>query len=489
MNMLGWITSISFIAVTFIPRFLDNIMFVDGMIYAAISRNMAMGNGTFWQPQFMKTVWPSYNNCSFFCDHPPIMFMMESVLFRFFPDQTIVENVYNLLILIVLVGLIELLWRKFFENRADIIAYSWLPVLCWYAIRTVWWSVPNNLLDTSMAVFCLLSCLFQLYALSESDVKKSIGYWFLSGSSLLLAFLTKGPIGLYPFAFVAIFALIHGRSKYFISLKGSLMMVAVFAVEMLLLMSYEPAFTFITQYFDGQVVQSLLQKRENLGNSWESHFFLIKMLKKDLLPHFVGLIGLYGLSYLVGNIPRPSISSRKVCLISLIVALSGILPILISKKQGASYMMPALPFIGIFFAAAYVEIVMVLSNKYQFFTKLVLVSITVMCWFATVYTFNHSEQHYLKFSLDEIGKYVPRGKELGVSKAFYHDSYVPAYFQRYHELSPTTDWEKMEYILADTTCSDQIKLLTNHKVIWRDRAGLFSLYKKSEEVQFNPIAR
>lgn len=480
MNMLGWIMSISFIAVTFIPRSLDNIMFVDGMIYAAISRNMAMGNGTFWQPQFMQTVWPSYNNCSFFCDHPPIMFVMESILFRLFPDQTIVENIYNLLVLIALIGLIVLLWRKLFEKYPSIIAYSWLPVLCWYAIRTVWWSVPNNLLDTSMAVFCLFSCLFQLYAFSASDLKKSVGFWFLSGSFLLLAFLTKGPIGLYPLAFASIFAFIYGPSKYRIALKGSMIMVMVYVFEMFIVMSYEPAYTFITQYFDGQVVQSLLQKRENLGDSWEAHFFLLRMLKIDLLPHVVGLIGLYGLSYFVKSIPRQSIFSRKVCMVSIIVALSGILPILISKKQGVSYMMPALPFIGIFFAAAYVEIIMTLGNKYQFLTKLAMVSVIVMCWFATVNTFDRSEQHYLTFSLDEIGKYVPRGKELGVSKAFYHDSYVPAYFQRYLELSPSTNWEKMEYILADSTCSDQIKSLTNLKIIWSDGAGLFSLYKVSK---------
>ncbi len=48
------------------PSLFTDGMFMDGTIYAVISRNLAEGNGTFWNLYFSDTVFPVFS------EHPPL---------------------------------------------------------------------------------------------------------------------------------------------------------------------------------------------------------------------------------------------------------------------------------------------------------------------------------------------------------------------------------------------------------------------------------
>src|SRR5215217_4869105 len=106
LKVSGWLLTVCFISLTFIPRSFDHVLFVDGLAYAAISRNMALGLGSFWEPYFADSFWLPYNRCAFFCEHPPLMFGMESLLFRILGESLAVENIYNLLVLLASILLI-----------------------------------------------------------------------------------------------------------------------------------------------------------------------------------------------------------------------------------------------------------------------------------------------------------------------------------------------------------------------------------------------
>ena len=51
-----------------LPRLLSYGMFVDGIVYASIARNMAENYGSFWQPYYTATVAPVFS------DQPPLGF-------------------------------------------------------------------------------------------------------------------------------------------------------------------------------------------------------------------------------------------------------------------------------------------------------------------------------------------------------------------------------------------------------------------------------
>lgn len=245
---------------TFIPRSLDHTMFIDGLAYAAISRNMSVGTGSFWAPYFADSFWLDYNNlCSFFCEHPPLMFGMQSLIFRLIGDSTAVENIYNGIILACIVTLIVSVWRVLFRNDEQVRRHAWLPVLMWYGLRIVWWSVPNNMLDTSLAMFCLASCYTQLLVLSKK--RYANGYWILSGILVLLACLTKGPVGLFPLAFPVLYDLIFKNSRRRI-FGGALTLLATVAILTFAVLQYPPARSLLKSYFDGQVMMALLKKEK-----------------------------------------------------------------------------------------------------------------------------------------------------------------------------------------------------------------------------------
>lgn len=54
------------IALLLIPTLVQDGMFLDGITYSAISRNMANGIGSFWHPHYTETLYPHFN------EHPPL---------------------------------------------------------------------------------------------------------------------------------------------------------------------------------------------------------------------------------------------------------------------------------------------------------------------------------------------------------------------------------------------------------------------------------
>ena len=55
-------------------------MFMDGTIYAAISRNLAEGVGTMWALHFSAGLFPVFR------EHPPLVFWLQSFFFRLLGD-------------------------------------------------------------------------------------------------------------------------------------------------------------------------------------------------------------------------------------------------------------------------------------------------------------------------------------------------------------------------------------------------------------------
>ena len=70
-------------------------MFMDGLYYATISRNLAEGTGSFWQLHFTATSYP------IFYEHPPLAMGLQSIFFKIFGDSVYVERFYSLLTFII----------------------------------------------------------------------------------------------------------------------------------------------------------------------------------------------------------------------------------------------------------------------------------------------------------------------------------------------------------------------------------------------------
>ena len=97
--------AISLYCLLVLPRMLSHGMFMDGVVYASIARNMAENYGNFWQPYYTETVYP------IFYEHPPLGFWLQSWAYRLCGDSVYVETWWGFCVgalsLLVLAGI----WR------------------------------------------------------------------------------------------------------------------------------------------------------------------------------------------------------------------------------------------------------------------------------------------------------------------------------------------------------------------------------------------
>ena len=87
MRVFRFLTIAVFAAAT-LPRLAQRGMFVDGVTYASIARNLAEGRGTFWTPFYTDTLYPQFHQ------HPALGLWLQSLWFRALGDHLIVERAY-----------------------------------------------------------------------------------------------------------------------------------------------------------------------------------------------------------------------------------------------------------------------------------------------------------------------------------------------------------------------------------------------------------
>ena len=81
---------ISILFIILSPKLFNKEMFMDGLIYAAISNNLSENIGSFWDLHFSTTL---FNH---FYEHPPLAIGLESLFFNYFGHSYLVEKFYSL---------------------------------------------------------------------------------------------------------------------------------------------------------------------------------------------------------------------------------------------------------------------------------------------------------------------------------------------------------------------------------------------------------
>lgn len=446
-----WLFTISLVMVTFVPRSIDETMFMDGVTYAAISRNMAEGIGSFWRPFFAHSFWLPYDNGPYFSGHPPLQFGLQALLFRLLGDTPVVENVYNLLILTTHIGLIASIWKRLLPADSPCRSLAWLPILCWYVMMTVRFSLSNNFLDSTMSQFCLAACYAQL-RYEKKDEKKNSTWLLVAGLFVFLAILTKGPVGLYPLAFTLLFRFCYSSPNTQTAWKPTAMMVLVVGIGMLFLALYTPSREFMVTYLNGQVVQALLEKRERAAAGWMAHFILLRELAVNILPNLIGLALVYGLAFALRLLPHYRHETNRVARLAALVAFSIIAPMLISVKQYHHYLLPALPFVAIFFAALTAGFVAQLATLRRALTVSLLIAGIIACWGVTLRKVSQIRPDTWVSNARILQKLVPAGFTIGICPDLYHLADIHANLQRRHRLSLTRQTGTVRFVLADSTC-------------------------------------
>lgn len=408
-SKLCWLLVIALWSLALLPWLLGHGIFVDGLYYGTMSRNWYFEGENFWDFKLSKTVLNQFSS------HPPLAFWMQAALFGLLGDYWWVDRFYSLLLWGSTALGIVFIWKIYFKHNA------WLPLFIWLLFPTVSWSYSNNILENTMALFTTWAVFFIL----KSQHSKNLEFLFLAIAGLFVfaAFMSKGPVGLFPLGLPFIL-LIWDRSfkLMFLALMPILTAVAAF---LLLIFSNENALEFFQLYWGIQLEGSF-----KIGPEDSNHFVIIIRLLIETSP----LIGLYLLMRWRRKAKSP-VFNKEVGLF-LLLASSASLPMLISPKQMGFYLFPSFPFWAIGFALLFkplLETIRIKTTKFAFLLPL-LMFFTALTWML----FNNNSAVRDRLLIEDIRKMcqlIPLGSEIGNDPELGENWQMHGYFARYGKLS------------------------------------------------------
>ena len=311
------------------PTLWSDGMFMDGLYYASISRNLADGIGSFWYLHHTDFSHPIFH------EHPPLAIGIQSFFFYFLGDSIYIERIYSLCTFIITAMIIHLIWKK--VSKKELKNLSWIPLLFWIMIPLNSWACSNNILENTMNIFVSLSVLLSLKSLKRKKFKNT----FLAGICLSLAFLSKGFAGLFPLSiFFWYFIVFKEMSINEMFSRTFWLFFFTLSPFILLFLLCPSAIESIHQYINQQVVRSI-----NHIQTVDTRFYIIKRFILDLAPALTAcLITLY---FSFKKKFKLHLQEKKWLLFFLFLGASGVLPIMISMKQSSFYILTVFPFFSI----------------------------------------------------------------------------------------------------------------------------------------------
>ncbi len=425
------------------PALFTDGMFMDGTIYAVLSRNLAEGNGTFWHLHFSDTL------LSDFKEHPPLAFYLGSLLFKLLGDNIFTERIYSLFTGVITAVLIALAVKTFDKNRGKEV--SLISLFVWLSFPLVNWTYANNMLENTMTVFILISTVFVLKSL-KNDKNKTV-LLLLSGIFLFAAFMSKGFPALFVWGIIFFYYFVFKEISFKRMVSDTLLLIFFTVLPLALIFLFsEEAKESLLRYFTKQVVGSIV----NVKTVNNRFYIIVRMLKEMIIP----LIFVFIL-FIIAKIKKNKIKLNKPILkkslFFFLIALSGTAPIMITLKQRAFYIVPALPFSAIALAYFILNFTDAFSGLKSFFNKKIFIPISyglsaISIILVFVLAGKPGRDKKVLHDVYKIAKRIPENKIISICKTTYSDWSLHAYLQRYGKIS-MSDKVSGKYFLNDGKCS------------------------------------
>lgn len=439
--------------------------FVDGLTYASISRNLAEGLGTFWTPHYTEFLHPQFH------EHPPLVFGLQSLLFRLFGDLFWVEGLYSLLCWLLIARGLYVFAKRLFPKTNETIAP--VAVLLWVLTPLIWFGTTNNLLENTTTVFTLWSSYYLVFVTE----KNRWSYLVFASSLLIGAFLSKGMVGLFPMAIPVIRWVFEKENRRNITLDFGLLLAITGAIFALLSLWQPEMIPSLKQYFSQQLLPALDGKREN---SPHSRFWIWGQMLLELgIPILMLLFAFWK-----GKWRRPT---PKLWIV-FFLWMSASLPLALSPKQSAFYLIPALPY-GILFLLGVLSPALVYYGKSQgerlknshskkLFRASTIILLLVTWVLVGMRWGNIKRDEALIHDVVEIAKTLPEVKELSVPLKVTSDWKTIAYFMRMGHISvgaPNSDHYLLPkgYPPPNTKQWEKVLELSEHTVYRRRIEGKY----------------
>jgi 4-amino-4-deoxy-L-arabinose transferase-like glycosyltransferase len=393
---------------------------------------MSLGQGWLWEPFYSTDFFNPW------AEHPPLYFWLESFAFKLLGDHSYTEKLFSLLLGILMAISITRNWP--YKNGS-----WWYPVLLWAIVPTIHWAYSNNMLEN-------LLVLFTSYAVWFGLKKTNLLYASLSGALIFLAFLTKGPVGLFPFAIWILRWLILRELSIFKSIQLSVVALLTFGFLITLLFwQYPASFTFFENYFNTQVLASLNSERLIQDRVEElPRYYLIGRVFTELFNPALLVVLLYIWNSIKSRSIELPIISKQVFLY-FVIGLTATLPLLISPKQHSFYLIPAMTWYALALALwSWPKLGTLLtdlnkeSKGFRSFTLTIGLLLCLSIYFSATRVAKISRDKDLILFVYEVDSLIPKNEKIGVSADFISHHGLHGYLQRYVrrslKVTGTSEW-------------------------------------------------
>lgn len=403
-------------------------MFADGVVYAAVSKNLANGIGTWWEPHFSSTL---FNN---FHQQPPLMIWLQSFFFQVTGDSIYPERIYSLLTGILMLLLLATSWRHF-NKDPGMRQLTWLPLLLWLVIPTVSWGLKNNVAENTMVIFDWLSVMFMIQFFEKKSQTLS---FFLAVIFLFAASFVKGFQGLFPFAAPACYWISTRKISFMKMIITTFILIAIIVFFYFLLLQIPAARKSYLEYFGARLSGFPTTTTSTTDNRL---WLLLRMVIELSLPVTLSLAAGFLLQrkLFFKNLPG---EVKSVALVFFLVGLSGSLPLLISYEQRGFYLITSMPYFVMSLALIVAPSFKLLIEKLSIRIKNLLVA-QIVAWMFLISGIILTFLNAGKISRDQeqlhdvywLKQAIGSNQIVGASEAVWNQWSLQAYFMRYANIS------------------------------------------------------
>ncbi|MCB9046183.1 MAG: glycosyltransferase family 39 protein [Chitinophagales bacterium] len=490
-RLIACITIIILTSMLMLDRLVPEGLFLDGVTYAAISRNLAIGKGSFWALY--------YRNPWIFSEHPPLFFGLQAIFFKIFGDHYLTEKIYSFVIWLLTAILLKQFWNRAIPGNGVSYSYA-LPLLLWCLVPTITWGYTNNILDCTMALFDIAAVWTLYRSLKDNNM------WGIITCGILIfcATLTKGPVGAFPLAVPGLYWLVYQRGsgkQFFTAVMLTIFLTAMLIAFYVIFYQFPGPRASFDRYLNQQLIAALSGQREITTGGLGRWQLLYDLAIQMLVPIAITII-LIVIVRLLKLTPQKT--SGKHALFFLLIGLAASTPIMMSVKQRTFYLVPSLPYYVLAVAAIAYPYFLVITNRFKagqkglriFRLSAIIVSLG-LCIYLGSKVGQVGRDHEMISNMHYLAEKFPKGEVLGICAEAEKDYAFLAYLERYNQMEVNRIFYAQKYVLIDKElCNNDIIPIINSIGFREEPIGLsrYKLYHRHFPLKFdftllNPVFR
>lgn len=438
-----WMLTFFVIMILVVSQLVQDGMFMDGLLYTVVGKNLADGLGSFWDPHVSKTIMYSFH------EQPPLYFGLLAIFYKIFGSSMYVERLFCFVFFFGTALYIHKIWKKIYASEPEVAAISWLPVLFWVTIPLCFWAYTNHVEETVMTFFALAAVYHIFIALDRGEYV--ICNLVFAGIFIFLSSLTKGAQGLFPIVGAAAYWLVSKKIPFHKIILYSVILIAVPAIIYILLLVSDPkVYNSYHIYFNIRYIRAFNGAESTTGNRFE----IMGRLIMELLPVILFSILILFFTRKYKKDDKIKLQNRTILWI-LLIGLSGSLPLMVTLAQRNFYLVTSLPYFAVAIAMLMTPRLTSLINKindaskgFRVF-KLVTIVLVITSVIFTGTRFGKSKRdNNVIADVYQMGAIIPHGDIAAIPSEMAGEWSIRYYLLRYFYISLDIKNKKHHYFIT-----------------------------------------